>query len=206
MQENLKALTRKVSHRKNRRYEDQSNLSQHKHQNNRAIENAKKRRLSGASHSNSKWNNRSVEQDLSAIKTRLAENRKKYNLSCGDMIDRKSRSKSRSKDKKKINKKKSTLNTTKIHNLLDTAKQQGNKKKKDDKSKTKFKKVSISGITKSKGSTTMISKPNLKKKEGKDKKDKKKKSNKSKDKNTKSHKGYPQFIFSKEGSEEEPQI
>lgn len=46
----------------------------------------KLRRVSGTSHSQKKWNNRSVEEDPSVLKYMLAENRKKYNLSCGDVI------------------------------------------------------------------------------------------------------------------------
>jgi uncharacterized protein YlxP (DUF503 family) len=46
----------------------------------------KMRRASGASQSHKKWNNRSLEEDESVLKFMMAENRKKYNLSCGDMI------------------------------------------------------------------------------------------------------------------------
>lgn len=47
---------------------------------------SKMRRLSGASHSQKKWNNKSIEEDPSVLRFMMAENRKKYNLSCGDMI------------------------------------------------------------------------------------------------------------------------
>lgn len=46
---------------------------------------ARKRKLSGTSQN--ARNNRSVDDDLSAIKGRLVENRKRFNLSCGDMIE-----------------------------------------------------------------------------------------------------------------------
>ena len=77
------------------------------------------------------------------------------------MIDKRSKSKSKSKDQSRIRKKKSTLNNTKA-NVMEGAGREtnkdrsGGKKKKNEKSKTKFKKVSIGGAMKSKGSTTMI--------------------------------------------------
>ena len=93
----------------------------------------KKKRLSAVSRSNSKWNNRSVEEDLSAIKSRLVVNRNKYNLSCSDLI--KSRSKSRSRDQSRVRKRKSTLNTTKINNFMENTsknlKEKSPKKKKN---------------------------------------------------------------------------
>jgi len=46
----------------------------------------KTRKVSGISNSNNKWNNRSVEEDPNVLKLMMAENRKKYNLSCGDVI------------------------------------------------------------------------------------------------------------------------
>lgn len=47
------------------------------------------RKASGASQSQKKWNNRSVEEDPSVLKYMQAENRRKYNLSCGDVFESK---------------------------------------------------------------------------------------------------------------------
>ena len=93
---------------------------------------AKKQKALGVSNSTSKWNNRSVDEDLSAFKMKAIENRKKYNLSCGDMIEKKSltKSKSKSKDKPRLGKKKSTLQATKINNFVDINKDQNLKETK----------------------------------------------------------------------------
>jgi hypothetical protein len=68
----------------------------------------KMRKQSGTSHSNSKcnskWNNRSVEEDANIIQL-MMENRKKYNLSCGDAIDNKQHSKSKGKENRNGKKK-----------------------------------------------------------------------------------------------------
>lgn len=53
----------------------------------------KDRKASGKSHSNQKWNNRSLDEDPSVLKFMMAENRRKYNLSCGDAIENKSKTK-----------------------------------------------------------------------------------------------------------------
>ena len=50
------------------------------------ITHIKDKRVSGKSHSGQKWNNRSVEEDPNVLKFMMAENRKKFNLSCGDAI------------------------------------------------------------------------------------------------------------------------
>jgi hypothetical protein len=75
----------------------------------------KQRRQSGTSLSNNKWNNRSVEEDPNIMKFMLAENRKKYNLSCGDFIDNRSISKSKAKENKNLGggKKKSMMAVSK---------------------------------------------------------------------------------------------
>lgn len=59
------------------------------------------RRASGASQSGAKWNNRSMEEDPNILKFMAAENRKKYNLSCGDLAESRSKGKDRSKSEKK---------------------------------------------------------------------------------------------------------
>lgn len=67
------------------------------------------RRQSGTSLSHHKWNNRSVEEDPYIMRAILAENRKKYNLSCGDVIDNKSISKSKPQELKNLGGKKKSM-------------------------------------------------------------------------------------------------
>lgn len=59
------------------------------------------RRASGTSQSVAKWNNRSMEEDSNILKFMMAENRKKYNLSCGDFAESRSKGKDQIKNEKK---------------------------------------------------------------------------------------------------------
>jgi hypothetical protein len=159
------------------------------------------RKHSGASHSNSKWNNRSTEDDANIIRF-MMENRKKYNLSCGDIADHKPNSKSKGKESKC--KKKSVTN--KKNNKTDSKK--AIKKIIVDNEGKRYKQLCLAN--KSKGNTS-VANINLNatkaKKKGKENKENRKKKSRSKSKHQQKHgKSSKMFVLPKEDSDGEREL
>jgi hypothetical protein len=163
----------------------------------------KMRRNSGTSHSNSKWNNKSMEDDANIIKF-MMENRKKYNLSCGDIIDNKPNSKSKGKESKGC-KKKAAVTANKKNNKTESKKAM--KKVIVDNDGKRYKQTCLA--SKSKGSTS-VANINLnatkQRKKGKENKENRKKKSRSRSRSKSKHqqkhdKSSKMFVLPKEDSD-----
>jgi hypothetical protein len=182
------------------------------------------RRRSGASHSNTKWNNRSVEEDPNLARL-MAEHRRKYNLSCGDAIDHRPLSKSKGRESKAEPKGEQKGEPKRRKKTVKVDSKKAIKKTVTENDGRKYQ--PLNWASKSKGNTSAISinpnttkhkrreKENRDAKEGKDKAQKGRKGNRQKRSKSKSRSQSKQrqrhcrsnkmFVLSKGDSDEERQ-